>query len=515
MSEVTVDILLKRADKAFSDRDMNRNLYDDCYELLSPYRNTLSKQGGTLNTPTRQYDSTGQISAANFVNTIQREFTPPFTRWAMLTAGSGIPEEKRSELNKVLEEITEQVFAYLNASNFSTASAEMYWEWGVGTGALWLHEGDQENPLNFICTPISQIGLSEGKFGTIDSRFRRQKLKGYLIQPTWQKAKIPEGIANNIKASPDKEYSITECFYYDYEDMVWCYSVVLDESKEKIFDEDHHEEICFTPRWMKIAGHAYGVGPFIQGLADIKTLNVLKEFLLRSAALDIAGVYTIASDGGINPNNLNIAPNTFIPVERNAGENGPTIARLDTGGNFQLQEYMANGLQDQIRKTLLDNRLPAETVQPKTAFEIAQHMREFQIDIGSAYGRAMLEFIIPMWKRILGILARKGKIQLPEGFTIDNLFIQIQVTSPIAQVQKMEDLNKFVQGYQIMAGINPQIAMMGWEIEKLPAWINEMTGSSSKLLRGEAEQEQMKQAAAQAAQQQLQAQVQPNGQQPA
>lgn len=507
--EYSVEQLLKKAEKAFSDRDQNRNLFDDCYELLSPYRNTLSKQGGTFNTPTRQYSSTGQISAANFVNTLQREFTPPFTRWSMLQAGPGVPEEKRAQLNEQLEKLTDQVFAYINASNFSTASAEMYWELGVGTGALWLHEGDQEQPLNFIAAPVSQMGLSEGKFGTIDFRCRRQSLKGVIIPQTWPNAKISAQLQNTIKQDGDKEFIVTELFHYDYEMSVWRYCVVVDEGKEKIFEAEHAEEICFTPRWMKIPSHAWGIGPFVQALADIKTDNVLTEFQLRSAALDVAGVYTITADGGMNPNTVNIAPNTFIPVERNAGENGPTIQRLDTGGNFQLQEFLKNGLTDQIRKIMLDNRLPAETPQPKTAFEIAQRMKEFQVDIGSAYGRIMFEFIVPLWKRVLSILSRKGLIELPDGFTVDNFFIQVLVTSPIAQVQKMDDLNKFMQGYAMVQQISPELALMAYEVEKLPAWVVEMTGSPSKLLRDDAEREQLQQVVANLLVQQQMAQAQP------
>lgn len=494
---MNIDQLMRKAEKAFTERDLNRNLFDDCYELLSPYRNTLTKVGGTFNTPTRQYDSTGQISASNFVNTLQREFTPPFTRWAMLNAGPGMPEEQREALNEQLEKITEQVFAYINASNFSTASAEMYWELGIGTGSLWLHEGDQENPLNFVAAPVSQMGLLEGKFGTIDFKCRRQRLKGKVVLQTWPNATVSDSMKADLSREGDKEFSVTECFYYDYEMLLWKYCVLVDDGKEKIFEAEHATEICFTPRWMKIPGFAWGIGPFVQSLADIKTLNVLKEFQLRSAALDVGGVYTITSDGAINPNTVNIAPNTFIPVERNGGENGPTIQRLETGGNYQLQEFLSTGLQDQIRKTMLDNRLPVETPQPKTAFEIAQRMKEFQVDIGSAYGRLMLEFIIPLWKRVLDILTRKGLINLPEGFTVDNFFVQIQVTSPIAQVQKMDDLNKFMQGYAMVAQIQPELALMGYEVEKLPAWVNEMISAPTKLLRNEAEREKLQQMIAQ------------------
>lgn len=502
MAKLEPTKLIERAGKAFNDRDANRSLYVDCYELYSPYRNTLSSIGQTLNKPTRQYDSTGQISAASFVNTMQREFTPPFTQWSKLSAGPGTPEDKRQALNEQLEKITEVFFSYLNSSNYSNAKAESDFDLGIGTKALWFHEGDEVHPFNFVASPISEMGICEGKYGSVDFRVRKSATKHKLIKELWPKAKPPESM--DIKGQPEKMVDVLECFYYDYEDLIWRYDVIID--KDCIFYTTHEEEICFTPRWLKIPGQVMGVGPFVMALADVKTLNVLKEFLLRSAALDVAGVYTIASDGSLNPNTFNIAPNTFIPVERNSGENGPTIQRLDTSANFQLQEYLANNLQDQIRKTLLDNRLPAETPQPKTAFEIAQRMREFQTDIGAAFGRVYFEEIIPTWKRGLSILNKRGLIELPKGFTIDNFFVQVQVVSPIAQTQQAEEVQKFMQSYQMVSMINPQLAMTRYKIEDLPRWLTEMTGTPSKLLREDAEAEEMQNAVAQMIAQQMQPQ---------
>lgn len=503
MGSLNAKKLKERADKAFTNRDANRNLFVDCYELYSPYRNTLTSASPSFNTPTRQYDSTGQISAASFVNTIQREFTPPFTKWSVLKAGPGVPEDQRPNLDKQLEQITDVFFSYLNSSNFANASAEMYFEWGVGTGCLWCYEGDETNPFNFVASPISEIGIDDGKHGDVDYRVRKYKLKQGLIKEKWKEAKLPENM--DIDKNPEREVEIYEHFYYDYENLYWCYDVVLED--EKIFEAIHQEEICFTPRWLKIPGYSYGVGPFIMALADVKTLNKLKEFLLRSAALDVAGVYTITGDGAINPNTLNIAPNTFIPVERNGGESGPTIQRLDTSANFELQEYLAQNLQDQIRKTLLDNRLPEETPQPKTAFEIAQRMREFQTDIGSAFGRGYFEYVIKVWKRCLSILLNKGLIQLPQGFTIDNFFIQVQVVSPIAQTQQAEEVMKFMQSYQMVQSVSPELALTSYKVEDIPKWLTEMTGTPAKLLRTEAEAGQMQQMIAQFAAQQQQAQA--------
>ena len=505
--KLDIDKLLARADKGFTERDLNRQLFEDCYEYMLPFRNTfVNRDGGSHNKPTVQYDSTAMNGAANFVNTMQANFTPVFTRWAELKAGPGVPEKQRGKYNKELEKLTDVIFTYLNASNFATAAAEMYFDWGIGTGALWLHEGDQQQPLNFMATPMSEMGVVEGRFGTVDMRVRKYKIKARLIKPTWpnDKVKLDDSLTEMVKDKPDEDVELVEVCYYDYDDFVWRYEVIYAASKHRLLEKSFTEEICFTPRWLKVPGHALGIGPFVMAMADVKTLNKMKEYMLRNAALTVFGVYTVASNGGFNPNVAKIAPNAFIPVERNGGPNGPSIQPLERSGSFDIQEFLIRDLQDSIRKTMLDTKLPEQQPQPPTAFEVAQRIKEFQQDIGSAYGRAMFEFVQPLFRRIIAILSRKGLIQLPEGFEIDNFFVQVQVVSPIAQTQAIEDVQKFMQAYQMTAGIHPMLALMAYEVEKVPQWLTEKTGAPSALLR-DIDTEELKQALLQAGAAQAQA----------
>lgn len=507
MAVLDVNVVLERAKKAFSDRDLNRQIYEDCYEYYQPYKNTFSgSSDSSLNKPTKVYNSTGMISAANFVNNIQANFTPVFTRWAELKAGPGIPEKKRTAINKELSNITDLIFSYLNASNFSTATAEMYFDWGIGTGCLWLFEGDETSPLNFIASPMSQMGFLEGKFGTIDSRFREHKIKARLIKATYPQAKIGDDLAKVIRDNPDEDICLIEACYYDYEMFVWRYEVIHEKTKDRIVQMEFADEICFTPRWMKIPGQASGIGPFILALLDVKTLSKMSEFTLRAAALNIFGAYTVASGAVFNPNAATISPASFIPVERNGGPNGPTIAALPRSGDFQAQEFLMNDLRDNIRKTLLDNRMPEETPQPKTAFEIAQRIKEFQVNIGSAYGRAMFEFVQPLFKRIISILVKKGLLKLPDDFTLDNFFYMVHVVSPVAQAQAMEDVQKLTQVMQIVGGVNPALVPINFEIESLARWLTENTGAPAAMLRDERQAEEMQAMIAQMAAGQMQQQ---------
>lgn len=508
--KLTVDKLLARARKGFNERDQNRQMYEDAYEYLMPFRNSFDNQGGTHNKPTVQYDSTAMHAATNFVNTMQSNFTPVFTRWAELKAGPGVPKPRRKKFNKELEKLTDIIFTYINASNFSTASAESYFDWGIGHPALWLHEGDDEQPLNFVSSPMSQMGLVEGRFGTVDGRFREHKIAARLIEKTWPNDKVDlgEDLKDMAENKGDEEVCLIEACYWDYDDFVWRYEVIYEGAKHRLLEKEFAEEICFTPRWMKIPGKASGIGPFLMAMADYKTLNKMKEYMLRNAALSVFGVYTVASQGGFNPNTAKITPNAFIPVDRNGGPNGPSIQPLPRTGSFDVQEFMIEDLKEQIRKTMLDTRLPEQQPQPATAFEVAERIKEFQQDIGAAYGRAMYEFIQPLFKRIISILNRRGLITLPEGFEIDNFFVQVQVVSPIAQSQALEDVQRFTQQYQIAAGINPQLALLGYEVEKLPEWLSNKLGGPSDLLR-DIDPQEIKNALLGVAQAQIQAAQQP------
>lgn len=504
----TAEAQIKLSRKAFEQRDVNRGLFEDCYDLYSPFKNTFVKQEHSLRRPTRQYTSVGQSAATNFVNTLLSDFIPPYTQWMKLEAGESIREEdRRIKLNKFLQQLTDVFFAYLDASNFSTVASEMFFDWGIGTGAMMFLEGSRDNPFEFVSVPMSELGVLEGKNSELYYKCREYSIEGHLIEPTWPKAKLPEDVKRSIQQNPSKEHQILETFYYDYEDFVWRHDVVLSNSKEVIHSIETQEEFFITPRWMRVPGFTHGVGPFLMALADTKTLNAFTEFQLRSAALDAAGVYTVASDGVINVNNIDIRPNTFIPVERNGGENGPSIQKLDTGGNYQLQEFLANQLIDQIRKTMLDNKLPAETPQPKTAFEIAERIKEFQTDIGAAYPRGMREFAFKVMRRGISILQSKGIVELPQGFNIDNIFTKIRIVSPIAQLQRFEDLQKAMQSYEMARSIDPAIAATAFEVEKFPGFINEMAGAPAKLLRDSVQVEALQEKVAQmVANLQLQAQ---------
>lgn len=504
MARQDIKKILERSSKAWEEMNANEGMFRDAYDYILPFRNTFSNEGNkTHNKPNIQYDSTAMIAANNFVNTMQSSFTPVFTRWAELKAGPAIAKADRPSMNKELEELTELIFSYLDASNFATASAESYFDLGIGTMVLYVLEGDDLQPLNFQAAPLSQVAIEDGRQGGIGAVFRKHKLKARLIKQRWQDSKLGSELEKIVNEKPDSEVCLEEATYFDEGDFVWRYDVIESKTNQRIVERDFSEQPVVVARWQKVPGYATGIGPFVMAMADYKTLNKMKELQLKMAALNAFGVYTVRNNGVFNPNTAAIRPGAFIPVESNGGANGPSIQRLPDAGNYQMQEFMIEDLKQQIRQVMLDNRLPPENQPVRTAFEIAERIQSLQTDIGASYGRLMFEYIFVLFRRIVAILQRKGKVQLPEGFEIDNFAVQVQIVSPIAQKQRMDDVNKFIQEYQMVQSISPELAQLSYEVDQIPQWLNERIGGPATLLRSKEDLEAAKAQLQQSVQQQL------------
>ena len=152
---------------------------------------------------------------------------------------------------------------------------------------------------------------------------------------------------------------------------------------------------------------------------------------------------------------------------------------------------------------MLDNRLPPENGPVKSALEIAERVKSLTTDIGASFGRLMFEFVGPLFRRIVEVLMKKGLLNLPKGFDIDNFFVQIQVVSPIAQQQSFEDVQKFTQAFQIVQGIDPELAQLAFMFEDIPTYIAEQLGSPAKLMRSKEEIMQIKEIVMQRVQQRI------------
>lgn len=491
--ELPVNKLKKRIEAAKNEQIKFKDLYQSAYEMAIPQRDTFYTQTKGDDKATKIYDSTGISAVNSFVNRIQSAIFPPFQKWATLTSGAVVDEEEKADRNRLLQNITDIIFAYLHASNFNIAIGEMLYDLSVGTGAMLIQPtNDISAPIKFTSVVIEELAIDEGVEGRVEGIFRTHCIAARGVQETWADAQLTSELKRLITDSPEKEVEFTEATYFSPKNKKWYYDVLYKD--DKILSRQLNRNPWLIVRWNKTPNESYGRGPLIQALADIKMLNKGKELAIRSAQLNIFGVYTATDGGVINPSSLKIQPNAIIPVKSNGGPSGPSLMPLPITGNFNAQNFMFEELKMQINKLMLNNQLPPDAGPVRSATEIMERIKQVQTDIGSAFGRIVFEFIQPLLQNVIIILEDLGIIQLPEKLTIDNLLITTQVLSPIALSQNIADVDNMVQVDQILKSIDPsgQTSNMILDTEKLAKVISNKMGIDADVLRSQEEIDQMK-----------------------
>ena len=462
MMRLSPEQVLKRHDIALSRKEDFRDLYEDCYEFALPQRNLYDgyyegKVGGSKKMA-RVFDSTAINSTQRFANRLQSGIFPPQRKWCRLEPGADIPTERRSDAQAALDIYTEKMFATLKQTNFDIAMGEFLLDLAVGTAVMMVQPGDDNSPINFIPVPQFLVSFEEGANGQVDNVYRRMRLKGEAISQQWKDAKIDEKLQRKIDEKPTEDVDLIEATIFDIKRGDYCYHVIHKDSKSELV----YRRMKYTPwivsRYMKVSGEIYGRGPLVTAIADIKTLNKTLELLLKNASLAIAGVYTAADDGVLNPATLKIVPGAIIPVARNGGPQGESLRPLPRAGDFNVSQIVINDLRMNIKRVLLDESLPPDNMSARSATEIVERMKELSQNLGSAFGRLINETMIPLTAKILQVMDDRGLIDLP--LKVNGLEVKISPVAPLAQAQSMEEVNGILQFAQIAQGAGPEGQMM-------------------------------------------------------
>jgi len=517
-----VEEIIKRQAAAQTKKDEFQQLYQDAYEFALPQRQLYGVwEGGATGSKKMQrvFDSTAINSTQRFANRLQSVVFPPQRKWSRLEAGPTIPFEKKTMLQQILDSYGDKMFDVLKQSNFDIAIGEFLLDLAVGTACMMVQPGDDVSPINFVPVPLFLVSYEEGANGQVDNVYRRMRLKGESIERQWPDAKLSPNLKRRIEQKPAEEIELLEATIYDAGRGDYCYHVIWKEGKEELVYRRRKSSPWVISRYMKVAGEIYGRGPLMTALPDIKTLNKTIELLLKNASIAVAGVYTAADDGVLNPNTVKIIPGAIIPVARNGGPQGPALQALPRSGDFNVSQLVINDLRSNIKRILLDESLPPENMSARSATEIVERMKELSQNLGSAFGRLINETMIPLVAKILEVMDERGLIQLP--LRVNGLEVKVVPVAPLAMAQNMEEVNAIIQYQQLMQsgafGSDGQVALknevaVDYVGDKLgvPAMVRN-TAEERAVIKEEAQQQQAMAAMAQAQMMQAGQQPQPEG----
>ena len=483
---------LKRYERAKSKRTNFVDVFEECYEYALPQRESFYYEVSGQRRDDKIFDETAVVGVQEFASRLQSGLVPNFARWADLTAGSETPKEQRDTVNNDLEEVTEYVFEILQNSNFAQEVHESFMDLAVGTGVLVCEEGDAINPIRFSAIPLPHVILDTGPDDRIDHVFRERKHIRYDQLPLlYPKGTFNAELQSLISNQSDQTTTILEIVCKNYKvqnrESFLHYAICLT-TKSVIMQREmsgvgSNPFICF--RWSKCAGEVYGRGPLFNALSAIKTTNLTVEMILENAQMAISGIYQMEDDGVINPDTINLVPGTIIPKAMGSAGLQP----IQAAGSFDVAQLVLGDMRNNIKRALYNDMLGDPNRTPASATEIAERMADLSRRIGSAFGRLQVELVQPVLQRVVYILKKQGRIEIP---TINGREVKIKSVSPLAQAQANQDITSVSRFLELANGaFGPEAINILINTEETAAYLAKKFGIPDNLVRDRQEREQI------------------------
>ena len=135
----------------------------------------------------------------------------------------------------------------------------------------------------------------------------------------------------------------------------------------------------------------------------------------------------------VNTDSINLVPGTIIPK----APNSQGLQPIRAAGSFDVANLILGDMRNNIKRALYNDMLGDPNKTPATATEVAERMADLSRRIGSAFGRLQAEMVQPILQRVVYILKKQGRIDIP---SLNGREVKVRSVSPLAQAQANQDI---------------------------------------------------------------------------
>ncbi|WP_114393162.1 portal protein [Oleisolibacter albus] len=462
--------LLDRHAAALARRRPWEALWQDCYAHVLPQHAPFAA-GPAERRGDRLYDATAADAADQLAASLLAQLTPPWSRWAGLTPGPALEPGTEARLAPLLEQAGAALQTQIDRSNFAVEAHQAFLDVVIaGTGCLLVEEAPPgaASALRFTAVPLAELVLEEGPEGRLDTVFRRSGLSVAVLRRRFGD-RLPT-VLEEEGALPVLEAVVPD-------GTGWRWSVVLEQPEPVLLAEGRFAEPPFVAfRWMKAPGEVYGRGPVMKALPDIRTANKVVELVLKNASIAVTGIWQADDDGVLNPAAIRLVPGTIIP--KAVGSAG--LTPLASPGRFDVSQLVLEDLRGRIRRALLADRLGPVEGPRMTATEVLERSAEMARLLGATFGRLQSELLVPLVRRCLAILRRRGEVP---DLVADGRLVAVQILSPLARAQARRDAETTLRWLESVAALGPE-ALAAVDLAACARFLADAAGVPAGLVRG-------------------------------
>jgi hypothetical protein len=439
--------LLRRHERMKSQRQTSvETVWRDCFDYTFPLRgNGLAGAIETANSgqakQAQLLDNTAGDSANVLASNIMAGLTPANALWFALDVGNETDEERRW-----LDESAELLWENIHMGNFDAEAFEGCLDIvSAGMFALFIDEERERGGLVFHQWPLASIYVGSTRAdGRVDIVHREYTLTAEQAVGEFGEKNVPETIRKAFNTGkPDEEFKFVQAIYPRTPHAVGaklaknlpfasCHLELA--SKKLVRESGYHEMPVIVPRWLRVPGSLYAIGPMYTALPAARQLNELKAIELAGADIAVSGMWLGIDDGVLNPRTVKLGPRKIV-----IAADKDSLTPLQTGANFELSELMVAKLQADIRKILMADQLQPQDGPQMTATEVHVRVEMIRKLLGPIYGRLQAEYLKPLVERCFGLAYRAG-IFKPAPESLRGRSFSVRYVSPLARAQKLDEV---------------------------------------------------------------------------
>ncbi|MDW8370953.1 MAG: portal protein [Geminicoccaceae bacterium] len=480
-----LELLVDRIRRARARRAPWEPLWRECHAYALPQR------GGGLGSEfapaaryaDRLFDGTAIDAVEQLAASLMAELVPPWSEWFGLRPGADVPPGEAGIVAELLETAARRLQGHFDRSNFAVEIHQCFLDLVTcGTAHLLFEEAPAGSisAFRFTAVPGAEMFVDGDQAGDVTSFYRvTAHTLASLFARTSAEA-LPDPVREAGRQDPDARVEVIEAVEprgprgYRFTRLLapgapgapdgWILA-------EGSFDTSPF--LCF--RWSKGAGEIYGRSPVMAALPDIKTANKVVELILKNASIAVTGIWLADDDGVLNPANIRLQPGAIIP--KAVGSAG--LTPLQAPGRFDVSQLVLDDLRARIRHTLLVDRLGPIRASRMTATEVLERAGETSRLLGAVYGRLQAELLVPLVRRGLAILARRGEIP---NLPLDGRAVEIDYRSPLARAQARADVQNTLLWLDAVARLGPD-AQPVVDARAAAIWLARALGVAGELVR--------------------------------
>jgi hypothetical protein len=439
----------------------------------------------------KAFDATPGLALDRFKAAIHSLVTPRNQTWHKLKpVDEGLAEDM--EVTRYLEQVTSILFRARYAANFDSEVQGCYYNGGK-YGSYGMFVGEQTGKsLFYRSVPMKQLYFAENEFGNVDLVHRDWYWTARQAFQKWGD-KLPAIIKRAAEKTPDQEFRFLHCVKprldadvnrKDHRGMEFISYYVCYDTREIIEEGGFRTFPYPVGRYDLLPGEVYGRSPCMTINPDVKMLNEMNRTTIQAAQLAVLPPLLAGRDGILDAIKM-------MPAAINYGglddQGRQMIVPMKLGENLQvgieLMDQKRSVINDALLQTLFQILIDKPNITATEAMLRAQEKGQL---IGPTGSRIETEFLTPMLKRELDILAMAGQLpEMPKKLADAGGLYAIEFDSPLSRMREAEGgvaiLRTFEQLAPIAQVAGPS-AFKRFNVDEASKYLARVNGMPAKCL---------------------------------